>query len=280
MSFFTDRGMRHRVAIVAVAVAVVSATVVLRADTANCDTVDNTPLHSETASYDSDPDPYRPSVDPSPIQNYTPPIFIQQESSQPERKQFQFSPSVLRAFRYTRTTRDMFAMWAANRKDSMINKLALLPDDQQRRVAYIACYIHKCNRRLSAETVWREACAIYFYGRRYDISPELIMSVAKTESHFNPTSISRHGACGVMQVIHSIHRARLAKRNIAYERAQMFDPERGIHAGVLVLKGYVHATNSVHKGLMRYLGGHSNAYYAKIQNNITDMRRVGETLKL
>lgn len=233
-------------------------------------------------------DAYR-STAPETAPEYRPPIFVapvREEYSSEEYLNAETKPKtvyaepVLKAVRYMRITPEHLSMWADKRENTVLKALSELPADQQRRVACIAAYIRGCNGRLSAETIWREACAMYFYGRQYNIAPELVAAVAKAESTFNCSSVSRHGACGVMQVMYSVHKGALAKYAIVSSRDQIFDPERGVHAGVFVLKGYVNACGSVQKGLMRYLGGHSNKYYMRVQNNVTRMRQTGERLGL
>jgi len=278
MSIFKNGNLRHTMAVITVSVVVLVAAVVISPRQGVCDQTNSGSVQAATIS-DTDPDPYRPSVEPTAPSEYRPTIFIQQEE-QPEEKQVTYASSVNKALKYMKITPYHINMWADKRHGTDLKKLSLLPDDQQRRVACIACYIHKCNKRLPAETVWREACAIYFGSRQYNLSPELVAAVARIESHFNPGSVSRHGACGAMQVMYRVHYARLAKLGIAMKREDMFDPERGIYAGIVVLKGYVNAYGSVHKGLMRYLGGHSNSYYMGVQNHVTKMRRTGESLGL
>lgn len=224
------------------------------------------------------------STAPETAPEYRPPILVapvREENSNAEAKpKTVYAEPVLKAVRYMRITPEHLSMWADKRENTVLKVLAELPADQQRRIACIAAYIRGCNRRLSAETVWREACAMYFYGRQYNVAPELVAAVAKAESTFNCSSVSRHGACGVMQVMYSVHKGALARHAIVSSRDQIFDPERGVHAGVFVLKGYVNACGSVKKGLMRYLGGHSNKYYMRVQNNVTRLRQTGERLGL
>jgi len=284
MSIFKNGSLRHTVAVVSVVAIMIAAVVVVSPKQGVCDSSDQSGSAIAATISDTEPDPYRPSVEPLAPSEYRPPIFIQQGNKTGQGHypsvNYTFSSSVNKALKQMRVTPEHLNMWAEKRPDSALNKLALLDDEQQKRVAYIACYIRKCNKHISAETVWREACAIYFGGKQYNLPPELIAAVGRVESHFNPTSVSRHGACGVMQVMYKVHYAMLAKLGIARNKTDMFDPERGVYAGIVVLKGYVLRTGSVHKGLMRYLGGHSNRYYMSVQNHITKMRLNGENLGL
>ncbi len=241
----------------------------------------------QSAYYDRDP---FPSTKPELAREYRPPILIRsgrklrfeqyEYTETEEEQQAVYSDSVLKALKYMKLTPEHLNTWIDKRENTALKKLSELPDDQQRRIARIAAYIRRCNGSLSSENIWREACAIYFYAVQYSLSPELVAAVAKAESDYDPNCKSRYGALGVMQVIYRIHKAALGRHNIATEKEHMFDPERGIHAGVFVLKGYLSSSGSVYKGLMRYLGGHSNRYYMRVQNTMTKIRTNGEKLGL
>lgn len=280
MSIFGEKHIGRTVVVVVAAVIAISSAIVLAPAVADS-AVEVQADSAKTASPNSsDADPYR-STEPVTASEYHPPILIVQpapENKIPEKPAY--APSVLKALKYMKITADHLNMWADKHANSKLNGLSALPADQQRRVAAIACYIRRTNRRVSAENVWREACAMYFYGKQYGIAPELIAAVAKIESTYNLTSVSRHGACGPMQVMYRVHGRTLARHKIVSCRDDMFDPERGIHAGTYVLKGYINSCGSVYTGLMRYLGRHSKRYYMRVQNTVTGIRRTGEALHL
>ena len=283
MSYFRTRDFRHSMAVIAVTVVVLAAIAISSPSNASSNNTDSVSNSTETVvASTSEEDPYR-STAAQTVGEYHPPILIvteevaQQVAKQPAAV---YSASILKALKSMRLTTQHLSVWAQKHENSTLSKISDLPENEQRRIACIACYIRRCNRRLSPENIWREGSDIYFYGRKYDVAPELVAAVAKAESTYVPNCVSRRGACGVMQVMYHVHKARLAKHGIATQREHMFDPERGVHAGVLILKGYVSAMGSVKKGLMRYLGGHSDRYYARVQNCVTKIRQTGESLGL
>jgi len=56
----------------------------------------------------------------------------------------------------------------------------------------------------------------------------------------------------------------------------MFDPERGVEAGVLLLSRYISAYGTVQKALNRYYGGISVSYLKKVNNNMAMLKRHSE----
>jgi soluble lytic murein transglycosylase-like protein len=74
-----------------------------------------------------------------------------------------------------------------------------------------------------AERIIREAA------ERHDVDPALIRAVIQTESHWNPSAISRRGAAGLMQLIPGT-----AER---YGVTDVFNPKQNVDAGVRHLRG-------------------------------------------
>jgi len=123
---------------------------------------------------------------------------------------------------------------------------------------------------------WREASALVYYSSKYNVPTDLSVGIAKTESLFNPSAVSSRGAMGVMQVMWKVHHGMLSARGIATTRDHMFDPERGVEAGVLLLSRYINAYGTVQKALNRYYGGISVSYLKKVNNNMAMLQRHSE----
>lgn len=209
------------------------------------------------------------------LKEYSPPILlIQEEIRQEERKPAKniYDPAVVRVLKRMGLSTDKLDEWAARRDRTTLKALPELSPDDQKMVAAIASYIRKFNGKISAETVWREACAFVVFSRDYGVTPELAAALGKVESTFDPNCKSRRGATGVMQVVYNIHYAALIKNGIVNNKGEMFDPERGIEAGLFVLAGYIRATGSKDKGLRRYYGGGSSAYFKRIENSIDKLK--------
>lgn len=159
-------------------------------------------------------------------------------------------------------------MWIDQHPKTTLVHLNKMSEEKQREVASIALFIRKVNSRVSKKDAWREANALVYYSDKYSVPSELSVGVAKTESHFNPSSISRCGAMGPMQVMWKIHHGMLSAKGIATTKAHMLDPERGVEAGILILSRYIGAYGTVQKALTRYYGKSSKVYSGKVNRNI------------
>ena len=150
--------------------------------------------------------------------------------------------------------------------------------EKQCEVANIALFIRKVNGRISKKDAWREANALVYYSHKYKVPSELSVGIAKTESHFNPNSISNKGAMGPMQVMWKIHHGMLSARGIATTKEHMLDPERGVEAGILILSRYIGAYGTVQKALNRYYGKASTVYSNKVNRNIAMLQKHSDAV--
>lgn len=181
--------------------------------------------------------------------------------------------SVRAALERMKLSPEHIEVWISENPSTTLKQLGEMAPAKQRRVAHIATFIRSINKKVPPKTAWREACALVYYSGKYGIPVELSVGVAKIESRFNPSAMSRHGAMGVMQVVWRIHNGMLSARGIATKKDHMFDPERGIEAGVLILSRYINAYGTVQKALNRYYGGISKSYVKKVNNNMAMLER-------
>lgn len=178
------------------------------------------------------------------------------------------SPSVISALSKMGLTPVHMGIWIERHPKTTLAYLNEMSEAKQREVANIALFIRNVNSRVSKQDSWREASALVYYSHKYRVPSELSVGVAKTESHFNPASISRSGAMGPMQVMWKIHHGMLSSRGIATTKDHMLDPERGVEAGIFILSRYIGAYGTVQKALNRYYGKASAVYSNKVNRNI------------
>lgn len=185
-----------------------------------------------------------------------------------------YHDSIYNALRKQGLSKEHIGLWCSEHPVSTLNKLAALDPAKQKKVANASSYIRKVNPQLSVKTAWREAMALVYYSQKYNIPSDLVISIAKAESRFNPGAASKSGALGVMQVMWKVHNGMLRSKGIAPTREHMFDPERGVEAGVLILARYVKAYGTLQKALYRYYGGGTaHSYLKKVNNNMAHLQK-------
>ncbi len=205
-------------------------------------------------------------------------IHAKLEKRREEARAAKYDPSIYSALKQQGLTEENLAKWRHDHPLSTLNRLDKLTPAQQRNVAHTATFIRKVNSKIPHETAWREASALVFYSVKYGVPSNLAIGIAKTESHFNPKAKSSAGALGVMQVMWKVHNGMLRAKGIAPTREHMFDPERGIEAGVLILSRYITAYGTVQKALNRYYGGIATSYLKKVNRNMAMLKSHSENI--
>lgn len=193
-----------------------------------------------------------------------------------EQQQVKFDKSVHAALEKMGLDGEAISKWAQQHPKSTLNELEKMTPSMQAKVANIATFIRSVNRKIDKKTAWREASAIVHYCAKYNISTEITVGVAKTESNFNPELVSKAGARGVMQVMWKYHSGMLQAKGIAATAEQLLDPERGIESGILLLSRYVEAYGSIQKALNRYYGRVSETYAKKVDKNVAMLQSHSE----
>jgi soluble lytic murein transglycosylase-like protein len=93
--------------------------------------------------------------------------------------------------------------------------------------------------------------AAFEIGREQKLDPQLLLAVIAIESRYNPFVESAVGAQGLMQVMTSVHRAKLRPSGGA---ASAFDPVVNIRVGTQILADCIHRRGGIAGGLACYVG--------------------------
>jgi hypothetical protein len=115
------------------------------------------------------------------------------------------------------------------------------------------------------------------YSEKYDLSPILVLAIAKTESEFYPFALSKKNAKGLMQVNPDANQQLLVQEGIFAEPTDIFDPERNIEAGCFLLRRFINNSPDFNTALDKYLGADSVAYKAQIHAEMGKILLLGIT---
>jgi len=107
--------------------------------------------------------------------------------------------------------------------------------------------------------------AIEKYSSHYSLPPELIISIIKIESTFNPFATSKKEAKGLMQVLFSAH----PKKIKGLKRNELYHIDNNIRIGCWIFKEYYEG--DIEKTLSKYLGEHNDRYIRRILKTFTDI---------
>jgi hypothetical protein len=115
------------------------------------------------------------------------------------------------------------------------------------------------------------------YSEKYDLSPILVLAIAKTESEFYPFALSKKNAKGLMQVNPEANQQLLIQEGIFTESTDIFDPERNIEAGCFLLRRFINDSPDFNTALDKYLGANSIPYKAQIHEEMGKILLLGIT---
>ena len=118
------------------------------------------------------------------------------------------------------------------------------------------------------------------YSEKYDLSPILVLAIARTESEFYPFALSKQNAGGLMQINPAANQELLMQEGIFKEPSDIFDPERSIEAGCFLLRRFINESPDFNTALDKYLGAESVPYKAKIHEVMGKILLLGITEEL
>lgn len=135
----------------------------------------------------------------------------------------------------------------------------------QDKVLATAKAIQRVAKQLSDREAVTFANLVHLNGEKYSINPKLLLGIISVESRFNPRAHSKHGAKGLMQVMHRIHKDKIRGR----------DPYRAdvsVEVGSRIFKDCMTANRgNVRRALTCYNGG-GRKYAALVLSAVRRLR--------
>ncbi|MGD9379499.1 MAG: transglycosylase SLT domain-containing protein [candidate division WOR-3 bacterium] len=145
----------------------------------------------------------------------------------------------------------------------------LLISRYEAKAQFVDNYLSIVNDYTGSEVMSKRIlAAVYENSLQYELSPELILSVIKVESEFNPRAYSNVGAIGLMQVmpVTGLYVGRSLGLWMGSEN-DLFDIEKNIQIGVVFLKECIERLGEK-KGLGYYYAGRNTQYYNQYTRKI------------
>lgn len=99
---------------------------------------------------------------------------------------------------------------------------------------------------------------IYKYSAEYEVDPLLILAIIKTESNFNPKSISTSGAVGLMQLMDSTAKELAEKTQMDYMVTDLYNPEINIKLGTMYFAELNKCYDNTYLAIAAYNAGIGN----------------------
>jgi len=96
---------------------------------------------------------------------------------------------------------------------------------------------------------------VYVYGQRFNLPPDLILSVISVESQFDRFAISHAGARGLMQIMP------FWKNKLGSKDDNLFEIETNIRYGCAILRTYKNRYGKLSRALAAYNGSLGNTKY-------------------
>jgi soluble lytic murein transglycosylase-like protein len=150
-----------------------------------------------------------------------------------------------------------------------IETLNLMISRYEAKAQFIDDHLQVVNEHTGSEiTTRRILAAVYENSIQYDLPADLILSVMKVESEFNPRACSNAGAIGLMQVmpVTGIYVGRSLGLLISNDD-DLYDIERNIQIGVVFLKECIERLGEK-RGLGYYYAGRHTQYYNQYTKKI------------
>jgi soluble lytic murein transglycosylase-like protein len=127
--------------------------------------------------------------------------------------------------------------------------------------------------RVPHHTAREIAAAVYQCAQRYQRDPDLILSIMRIESAFDPTAVSNMGAMGLMQVMPQWI-------DVLDIQCDLFDPECNVKYGLQILESYEQMYKDLDMALTAYNRGPGPVDYALMRGKDPDNGYAGKIRKV
>jgi hypothetical protein len=162
-----------------------------------------------------------------------------------------------------------------NNLEEKIEMVNLMISRYGAKAQFIDDYLPLVNEYTDSELLTKRIlAAVYENSLQYDISPELILSVIKVESEFNPRAFSDAGAIGLMQVMPVT--GTYVGRSLGLwinDDNDLFDIEKNVQIGVVFLKECMERLGEK-RGLGYYFAGRHTQYYNQYTKKIAAAKEL------
>lgn len=152
-------------------------------------------------------------------------------------------------------------------QSEVVNLRSLMETNMAEELIYLKILV--LNSRVPNQTAREIASAVYHAAKRYERDPDLILSIMRVESYFDPTIVSHMGAIGLMQIMPQWI-------DVLDIRCDLNNPECNIRYGLQILGAYEQLYGNLEMALTAYNRGPGPVDYALMRGKDPDNGYAGK----
>ena len=147
------------------------------------------------------------------------------------------------------------------------HKLVMKPEKTE-----MESYLEKVFSKYKQAQPEKYAKWVVKYSKQYNLPPKILAGMILQESSGNPKAHNKSdpgsGSRGLTQVCWKWWGKLLRSKGVAMVPEDLFNPEKSIHAGAVVLRNILDQHSGNMERAMKHYSGGSTRYYAKIQARV------------